>query len=106
MLVYVCILFPDRSSGGAQWRAARQSFWKGVVMYGRIAKRNSPQGGEPWLSGMEKHDPSDDWDEWCELEPSVVWDDFWDAFASDDEMAEPEPEYGDFWGELDTEEPI
>jgi hypothetical protein len=28
-------------------------------------------------------------------------DDAWDAFVLDDDTAEPEPEPGDFWGELD-----
>lgn len=27
----------------------------------------------------------------------------WDVFELDDEEAEPEPEYGDFWGELDDD---
>ena len=30
-------------------------------------------------------------------------DDPWDAFVLDDETAEPEPEPGDFWGELDND---
>ena len=29
-------------------------------------------------------------------------DDSWDVFEIDD-LAEPEPEHGDFWGELDDE---
>jgi hypothetical protein len=30
-------------------------------------------------------------------------DDPWDVFELDDEVLEPEPEYGDFWGELDDD---
>ena len=47
-----------------------------------------------------------DWDDWDEFEPGPMEDLLWDAFESDDEMVEPEPEYGDFWGELDEEEAI
>jgi hypothetical protein len=28
-------------------------------------------------------------------------DDLWDVFELDDEAIEPEPEYGDFWEEVD-----
>ena len=34
------------------------------------------------------------------LRPS---DDLWDVFELDDALTEPEPEYGDFWGELDDD---
>jgi hypothetical protein len=30
-------------------------------------------------------------------------DDPWDVFELDDEGMEPEPEHGDFWGELDDD---
>ena len=30
-------------------------------------------------------------------------DDPWDVFALDDEVTEAEPEYGDFWGEVDDD---
>ena len=30
-------------------------------------------------------------------------DDPWDVFEVDDEAAEAEPEYGDFWGEVDDD---
>ncbi len=30
-------------------------------------------------------------------------DDPWDVFELDDEVGEPEPEYGDFWGVLDDD---
>ncbi len=33
--------------------------------------------------------------------PKKPVDDPWDAFEVDDDGAEPEPEPGDFWGELD-----
>jgi len=33
----------------------------------------------------------------------VSCDDLLDAFALEDEAGEPEPEYGDFWGELDDD---
>ncbi len=29
--------------------------------------------------------------------------DLWDVFELDDETIEPEPEYGDFWGEIDDD---
>ena len=44
-----------------------------------------------------------DLEEWDGLGPSRLWDDLWDAFERDDEMAEPQPEYGDFWGQPDGE---
>jgi hypothetical protein len=30
-------------------------------------------------------------------------DDPWDVFELDEDTIEPEPEYGDFWGELDDD---
>lgn len=30
-------------------------------------------------------------------------EDPWDVFELDEGVAEPEPEYGDFWGELDDD---
>ena len=36
-------------------------------------------------------------------EASGPTDDPWDVFELDDEAAEPEPDYGDFWGELDDD---
>ena len=30
-------------------------------------------------------------------------DDPWDVFEVDEDVVEPEPEYGDFWGELDDD---
>ena len=47
-----------------------------------------------------------DLDEWDALGPSPLWEDLWDAFELDDEMAEPQPEYGDFWGEPDDQREI
>ena len=41
--------------------------------------------------------------EWDGLGSPRLWDDLWDAFERDDEMAEPQPEYGDFWGKPDGE---
>ena len=38
-----------------------------------------------------------------EGEASGPNDDPWDAFELDNEAAEPEPESGDFWGELDDD---
>ena len=35
--------------------------------------------------------------------PSLRHDPVWDAFDSDDELLEPEPEYGDLWGVPDEE---
>jgi hypothetical protein len=42
------------------------------------------------------------------LWPGVNWqrNDFWDAFECKDELGEPEPQPGDFWGEPDAEEEI
>lgn len=36
--------------------------------------------------------------------PAPVADEAWDVFELDEDTAEPEPEYGDFWGELDDDE--
>lgn len=35
--------------------------------------------------------------------PENPADDPWDAFELDDEIVDPEPEPGDFWGELDDD---
>jgi hypothetical protein len=40
------------------------------------------------------------------LTPVPLGDEVWDAFELDDDSAEPEPEYGDFWGEVDDEEVV
>ena len=39
----------------------------------------------------------------AKLEDFGPADDLWDAFELDDDGVEPEPEYGDFWGELDDD---
>ena len=46
-------------------------------------------------------DPVSDGDDWGEFELGPSEDSLFDAFDLDDEWAEPEPEYGDFWAELD-----
>ena len=51
---------------------------------------------------------------WCrseredeeDLDPGPICEELWDVFALDEETAEPEPEPGDFWGEVDDEELI
>jgi hypothetical protein len=48
----------------------------------------------------------EDLEQWDPSGPSPLWDDVWDAFERDDETAEPQPEYGDFWGQPDREEEI
>lgn len=47
-----------------------------------------------------------DWDDWGNLPPQAMRDDVWEAFELDEETAEPEPEFGDFWGELDEDEVV
>ena len=59
---------------------------------------------EPLFAGAENDAQGENWDDWDEFEPGPSPDDIWDAFESDDELPEPQPEYGDFWGELDDEE--
>jgi len=49
--------------------------------------------------------PDDDWDDWAAA-PGSLQDDLWDAFELDDETADPQPEYGDFWGEPADDEPV
>ena len=49
-------------------------------------------------------DPVDDWDEWNDFELGPQRGDVWDAFELDDELEEPQPEYGDFWPQPDDEE--
>jgi hypothetical protein len=46
----------------------------------------------------------EDQEEWEEPGPASLWDELWDAFERDDEMAEPQPEDGDFWGRPDIEQ--
>lgn len=41
------------------------------------------------------------WDECDELSLAVPDDDLRDAFELDDTLEDPQPEYGDFWPELD-----
>ncbi|TSA40019.1 hypothetical protein D4R30_00290 [archaeon] len=45
-------------------------------------------------------------DESAEYTSAPVPDEAWDAFELDEDTIEPEPEYGDFWGELDDDETI
>lgn len=65
-----------------------------------------PPLGYPWTADPRVPDPasqpSNQAVEQCDaLGAAGVWEELWDAFESDDEMAEPQPEYGDFWGEPD-----
>jgi hypothetical protein len=38
-----------------------------------------------------------------EKRPEIEPNDPWDAFELEDDIVEPEPEYGDFWGEQDDD---
>jgi hypothetical protein len=57
----------------------------------------------------EEENPQEDCGDGA-AEPAVVLqpvpDEAWEAFVLNEETAEPEPEYGDFWGELDEEETV
>lgn len=64
------------------------------------------QRNEPLPAGLEDQESWIGWDEWDEFELGPVRDELWDVFELDEETAEPEPQYGDFWGEPDDEEPI
>jgi hypothetical protein len=61
---------------------------------------------EPILADPEGQQLCEDPEEWDMAGPSPRWEDVRDAFESRDEMAEPQPEYGDFWGQPDTEEEV
>ncbi len=39
------------------------------------------------------------WEESEEFGAAALRDELWDVFVLDDETAEPEPQYGDFWAE-------
>lgn len=71
-------------------------------MYAEIAAGTPRQPGEESLSWPDQEESADDCCLRRELDPSVVWD----AFESYDEMQEPEPEFGDFWGQPDNEQLI
>ncbi len=73
-------------------------------MWGEDTGYSPLQWGQPQCE--ESSNDWDEWEEWEEFEPGPVEENLWDAFESDDEMVEPQPEYGDFWGELDEEEII
>lgn len=71
-----------------------------------IRAENSAPSCEIPPPGVSDHwsDHDELLDSWGQSYPTVVWDDFCEAFPLDDEMGEPEPQYGDFWGELDDGE--
>ena len=50
----------------------------------------------------EYDDPPDDWDD---AEGQSYQDDVWDVFELDD-WEDPQPQFGDFWPQLDDEEEI
>ena len=56
---------------------------------------------EPVLLHPAAESSFDDLEQWDASGPSPLWDDFWDAFELDDEMPDPQPEEGDFWGQPD-----
>ena len=57
--------------------------------------------GERSFSGAQSDER---WDEWDEFELGLPEDEFRDAFELDDSLEDPEPEYGDFWPDMDDEE--
>jgi hypothetical protein len=59
---------------------------------------------EPVLFGPAGPDSYDDLEQWEAEGPSPTWDDLCDAFDCDDEIVEPQPEDGDFWGRPEREE--
>jgi len=60
---------------------------------------------EPALDDLQSNDQSDDGELSCPT-PQPVRDEVWDAFELDEDTVEPQPEYGDFWGELDEDEAV
>jgi len=52
----------------------------------------------------ESNEP-DDWDDPAAM-PGSLPDELWEAFELDEETADPQPEYGDFWGVPDDDEPV
>jgi len=73
-------------------------------MDGEYPAAMRPRQIEPAFFGPASAESYDDLEQWDAAGPSPLWDELWDAFDSDDEMAEPQPEYGDFWGRPDREE--
>ena len=55
----------------------------------------------PWSGDVERPNPQAK--EAAMPDDYVSCEDLLDAFALEDEAGEPEPEYGDFWGELDDD---
>jgi hypothetical protein len=62
-------------------------------------ERDNPGRCDSPHPGEEPVDAQDD--DWGPAESGPTPVDVRDAFDRNDEMAEPEPEYGDFWPELD-----
>jgi len=75
-------------------------------MFRKGQARTPRSGNDPLLDfpACEWNECDPDWR--ADFEPGPTCRDFWDAFERDDETAEPEPEPGDFWGEVDDESPI
>ena len=72
----------------------------------KVEKPTLLPGNGTLLGHLESDGHQNDWDEWEDFEPGPICEELWDVFALDDETAEPEPEPGDFWGQVDDEEPI
>lgn len=70
-------------------------------MYGHNGPRKPQRPIDSVLVHPDPDQSSENLDDWDPRGPSPLWDDLWDAFELDDEMPEPEPEHGDFWGQLD-----
>jgi hypothetical protein len=75
-----------------------------VLMCNEKPAWKRPPSTEPVVLDRAVERSFDDLDEWDALGPSPLWDDLWDAFELDDEMPDPQPEEGDFWGQPDDEE--
>ena len=61
---------------------------------------------EPQLAAVASNQPGGVWCGLDESELCLLPEDVWDAFELDDHTADPQPEPGDFWGEVEDEEVI
>ena len=64
------------------------------------------QRDEPQRAAVASHQPSSAWCSFDELELGLLPEDVWDVFELDDDTADPRPERGDFWGEVDRSKPL
>jgi hypothetical protein len=68
--------------------------------------RSVQRRNEPLSAAEAGNRPDSGSDALDEVEPHLLPEDIWDAFELDDETADPQPEPGDFWGEVEDEEEI